>query len=93
MEWFDIAQGLAASAGAGAIGAFGWIVSRLWSLWRHEVRDMKQAISSNTVALTSFASELMAHMRADETTQNQISQDLSEIKGYLRGQGGQPLGG
>lgn len=86
LESIDIVGGLLTSAAAGVVTGGGWLVSKLYSLHRHEINNMKQATASNRSTMEKLGEHMLKHFSEDAAIQRVISSDLGEIKGYLKGQ-------
>lgn len=87
----DIVQGAGASAGAGIVGIMGWLASKLWGAYRHEISDMKQSITGAVSAFTRCVERFEEHMQRDEEVQAALMADIREMRGYIKGQHDQPL--
>ena len=81
----DAAQGFASAIGSGAVLAFGWVTAKLFGLWRHEIKSMKQVDQNNFSAIAQLHESIEAHTRRDEEIQRGLLAELRELKGYLRG--------
>jgi hypothetical protein len=82
----DLLQGGITAAGAGFVTGLGWLLSKLWGAWRHEIRDMKMSISAQTTVTQSLSVALQEHMQRDQEVQLETVGAIRELTGYLRGQ-------
>lgn len=81
----DLVQGSAAALGAGVIGSFGWLVSKLWAAWQHEIGGLRQTISENSSTLVTALQVFQEHSKKDLEVQGQFLAELRALQGYIRG--------
>lgn len=74
---FDLSSGVAAGMISGLVGVIAWLGSKLWNLYRQEVKDMR-TVDSNVSEL------LQQHIQEDQQFQHRLTNDFGEMKGYLK---------